>query len=249
MTEPNLRPSTHATRATTRAMRARAAIAALALLMGAPSAAVAQAPDKDPAAAADPARRARAKKLAQQATRKYNLGQYAEALDGYTRSYDTFPAPGLLFNIAQCHRGLGHHEAALRAYEAYLREKPNASNRALVQELIAEEDGLLRTERQAQAAQVERSRAEAARARAQAREAEERRAADKRAEDDRRSAALTRAPAPAGEPRRHRSVLRSWWFWTAVGAVAVAAGGSALYLDSQRETVLPGGSLGTHDQR
>lgn len=167
----------------TRSSAARLGAALVALtLAGAPQAARAQPPDKGAPTAADPARRAPAKKLAQQATRKYNAGQYRAALEGYTRSYDTFPAPGLLFNIAQCHRGLGDHGAALRAYEAYLRERPDAPNRALVEELMAEQDAALRAQRQARAAETERARAEAARARAEAREAEQRRAAHERAE-------------------------------------------------------------------
>lgn len=52
-----------------------------------------------------------------------------------------------------------------------------------------------------------------------------------------------------GPPAREGSILGSWWFWTAVGVAAVAAGGGALYLDSRRDSVLPAGSLGTHDQR
>ena len=241
MTAPPPRP---------RSSAARAACALLALaLASAPLAARGQGPDKGAPSAADPARRAQAKKLARQATRKYNAGLYREALEGYTRSYDTFPAPGLLFNIAQCHRGLGDHAAALRGYEAYLRERPDAPNRALVEELMAEEDAAVRAQRQARAAEVERARAEAARARAEAREAEQRRAAEERAEEQRRRAALVGPGPDQAPPERQRSVLGSWWFWTAVGVAAVAAGGGALYLDSRRESVLPGGSLGTHDQR
>lgn len=206
------------------------------------------------APAGEAARRAAAKKLAQKATRKYNVGQFRDALDGYTRAYDTFPAPGLLFNIGQCHRGLRQHEHAVRAYEAYLREQPDAPNRALVEELIGEEENLLRIQRQAEAAraaELERQREEEADRQRAAREQEER---ERRERERREQAAAQPTPplvveAPPARDEPERSVLKAWWFWTAVGAVALAAGGGALYLNAQRDSSLPEGTLGTHDQR
>jgi tetratricopeptide (TPR) repeat protein len=227
--------------------RSRGALCVL-LACALASPAAAQAP------AGDAARRATAKKLAQKATRKYNLGQYRDALDGYTRAYDTFPAPGLLFNIGQCHRGLGDHEQAIRSYEAYLREQPDASNRTLVEELLAEEEGLLKTQRQAEAARAAEERAAEERARAEeaeraraAREKEEREKSEREARE--RAALPPPAPIDSTPPASPRgSVFKKWWFWTAVGAVALAGGG-ALYLNAQRDEILPSGSLGTHDQR
>jgi tetratricopeptide (TPR) repeat protein len=232
---------------TARACFASSAIITLALLVtGARPAAAQPPPPGAQTAASEATRRAAARKLAQRATRKYNLGQFRHALDGYTRAYDTFPAPGLLFNIAQCHRGLGDHERAIRSFEAYLRERPNATNRGVVEELIAEEEALLRTQRQAAAAEAERARA----AHAERQRAEEQRRA--REERDRaaraRPSPLLVAPKPVEEDPRGGTVLTRWWFWTAVGVAAVAAGG-AIYLDAQRERVLPAGTLGTHDQR
>jgi tetratricopeptide (TPR) repeat protein len=232
--------------------RSRAAVCLLlacALLAARPAAA--QAP------ANEAARRAAAKKLAQKATRKYNVGQFREALDGYTRAYDTFPAPGLLFNIGQCHRGLRQHEHAVRAYEAYLREQPDAPNRTLVEELIGEEENLLRIERQAEAAraaEVERQRLEEADYQRAAREQEERERRERERRERREQTAADPTPPLVVEPppardEPERSVFKAWWFWTAVGAVALAAGGGALYLNAQRDSSLPEGTLGTHDQR
>src|SRR5262245_45682748 len=54
-----------------------------------------------------------AKKLATEADQSYKLGRFEVALAGFEKAYEIFPAPGLLFNIAQCHRALRHWERAL----------------------------------------------------------------------------------------------------------------------------------------
>ncbi len=68
----------------------------------------------------------------------YRLARFAEALAEYTRAYELYPVPALLFNIGQCHRGLGAHARAIFFFEGYLRDAPRASNRALVEDLIRE---------------------------------------------------------------------------------------------------------------
>lgn len=68
----------------------------------------------------------------------YRLGRFTEALDGYTRAYEIYPVPALLFNIAQCHRNLKDYAKAIFFYEGYLRDEPTARNGALVQDLIRE---------------------------------------------------------------------------------------------------------------
>jgi hypothetical protein len=50
-------------------------------------------------------------------------------------------------------------------------------------------------------------------------------------------------------PEEESPLYKKWWFWTAVGAVALTAAGTAIYLNAARDTVLPAGTLGTHDQR
>ena len=58
-----------------------------------------------------------AKKHANQAKTDYKLGRWQAALDGYTKAYELVPIPGLLFNIAQCHKGLKNYERAVYFYE------------------------------------------------------------------------------------------------------------------------------------
>lgn len=68
----------------------------------------------------------------------YRLGRFTEALAGYTKAYELYPVPPLLFNIAQCHRNLKDYAKAIFFYEGYLRDAPAAKNRSLVEDLIRE---------------------------------------------------------------------------------------------------------------
>ncbi len=95
--------------------------------------------------------RAQAKKHATRAAADYDAGRYLPALQGYTRAYDLSPLPEVLFNIGQCHFQLSSWERAVFFYRAYLRDRPDAPNRGLVEQLIAE-------------AEFERDRRNAARA-------------------------------------------------------------------------------------
>ena len=73
----------------------------------------------------------------------YKLARFDEALAKYSRAYELYQAPALLFNIAQCHKNLKQFEKAIFFYEGYLREAPGAPNRALVEDLLAESRRLL----------------------------------------------------------------------------------------------------------
>lgn len=215
-------------------------------------------PSSPPAASGTPEeRRAKAKTIAEDAGRKYNLGQFDSALKLYTEAYDTFPAAGLLFNLAQCHRSLGNHERAVFFYEGYMREKPTAANRDLVEELLAEERALLTKQREAEA---EKARLAAEQKRAadeeDRRRAEEQRLADeqrRREEEERRRTGLlapTGGGAAAGDRDGGSSVFHRWWFWTAIGVgVAAATVGTLVYVNAQDDGGLPSGSLGTLDDR
>jgi tetratricopeptide (TPR) repeat protein len=68
----------------------------------------------------------------------YNLGEFDQAIVEYKAAYALTLAPGLLFNIAQAYRLKKNHEQALFFYYTYLREDPEAENRADVEMLIVE---------------------------------------------------------------------------------------------------------------
>ncbi len=101
----------------------------------------------------------------------YDLARFQKALDAYSEAYRLMPLPGFLFNIAQCHRQLGHAERAGFFYRRYLslsEEEP--SNAPLVRELIAEMDEVVRKEQERRLTREEtaRDKARAAALRAQA---------------------------------------------------------------------------------
>jgi tetratricopeptide (TPR) repeat protein len=216
------------------------------------------------AAVADP--KTEAKAHVKVADTAFKLGRFDEALAEYAKAYELFPAPPLLFNLAQCHKNLKHWERAVFFFEGYLRERPEASNRSVVEDLIREskeelakeqaadakqhEDEVAEARRKAdEAAAIERERARVAaeaeqrrrdeESRQRAAEAERARAEQQRIADERRRR----------EQREHDKLYRKWWFLSAVGGVALAAGGTAYYFSGDTTTVLPSGSLGGLDRR
>ncbi len=203
----------------------------------------------------------------------YKLGRFDEALAEYSAAYELFPAPPLLFNLAQCHRNLKHWERAVFFFEGYLRARPDAKNRALVEELLAEsrrehdaELAVAAAKRAEQAEQAKREAEENERLRIEAErvrleeerklkvEAERKRLEDERAAAARRVAEDERAreqerQRKEREERDRNKVYRQWWFWTAIGGVAAAAGGTAYYFSGETTVVPPMGSLGGVDRR
>jgi tetratricopeptide (TPR) repeat protein len=73
----------------------------------------------------------------------YNLGEFDEAIAEFKTAYELSSAPGLLFNIAQSYRLKKDYEQANQFYKTYLRLKPDAANRAEVEERIKEMEHLI----------------------------------------------------------------------------------------------------------
>ena len=82
----------------------------------------------------------------------YDLGEFKEAADEYIIVYRLKPIPALLFNIAQAYRQGGMYDKARQFYKSYLRESPEAKNRALIEQNIREMDELLAKEKRAREA-------------------------------------------------------------------------------------------------
>jgi hypothetical protein len=239
-------------------------IGALLLALLAPAAIVAA-----PVAHADDtsSRREQARQQFEKAQIQYKLGRFQEALDGYTRAYEIFPAPAFLFNIGQCHKNLKSYERALFFFEGYLREEKNPSKRSLAEELIAESRAKLDAERAhpapaepasppaAPPAPTEPTSAATATATTAAGPAAVPMPQPTApAGGATASSLLTPAPsesASAGEAPARTSVTQKWWFWTAVGVGLIAvAGGTIAYTSSgSTTTVPPSGTIGTLDRR
>lgn len=94
----------------------------------------AAAPKPDVAGKEDP--KAAARVLFDYAQREYDLGNFNDALGGYSEAYRLVPEPALLFNIGQCHRQLAQYERAAFFYRRYLALDPDSPDAPLVKELI-----------------------------------------------------------------------------------------------------------------
>jgi tetratricopeptide (TPR) repeat protein len=77
----------------------------------------------------------------------YDLGEFKEAADEYILVYRLRPIAALLFNIAQAYRQGGLYDKARQFYKSYLREAPEAKNRATIEQAIREMDELLAKEK------------------------------------------------------------------------------------------------------
>lgn len=73
----------------------------------------------------------------------YRHSNYQGALESFQRAYALFAEPVFLYNIAQSEMRLGERPQAIRYFELYLSQSPNAKNRedtqSLLDELKAEE--------------------------------------------------------------------------------------------------------------
>lgn len=187
------------------------------------------------------------------ADRQYQLGRFTEALAEYTKAYELYPTPPLLFNIAQCHRGLKHWERAIFFFDGYLRERPGAENSKVVQDLIQEAQSELDKQRESN-----RAADAAAKQRAEADEklrlhAEQLQIEDDqqlRAEAERQKLEDARRSAIERHADNHEDHLtHKWWFWTALGSAALVAGSTAYYYSGATTMIPPTGSLGGLDRR
>jgi tetratricopeptide (TPR) repeat protein len=76
-------------------------------------------------ATTDPARSA--EQLFVEGRAHYQRGDYPQAIDSFSRAYALFPAPLLLFNLAQAQRLTGDCPAALRHYRRFVELTPAAT--------------------------------------------------------------------------------------------------------------------------
>ena len=69
--------------------------------------------------------------------------EWKRALDEFTAASEAAPTelPDLYFDIAQCHRNLGHARSAVVAFERYLVLKPDAADKTKVRALIVQLGG------------------------------------------------------------------------------------------------------------
>lgn len=143
----------------------------------------------------------------------YDDGRYEDALGYFQRAFDLSGRPGLLFNIGSAAERVRNDRLALESYRKYLEALPEAPNRGFVEKRIRF---------------LERTVAEPA-------EGEASSPVIPSPEQAARSVSVT-SPSPslpAGSPPRDDArggVTGRWWFWTAIGVVAVAAAATGIVL-------------------
>jgi tetratricopeptide (TPR) repeat protein len=89
----------------------------------------------DPHPGADP-RTEKAREHYLQGDAYYKLEKYSNALQEYEQAYLAKQDPSFLYNIAQCRRLMGDKADAIKFYRQYLKDAPNAPNRAVAEKHI-----------------------------------------------------------------------------------------------------------------
>lgn len=100
-----------------------------------------------------PEQRAKAKDLYERAKTHYRSGELDKAAAEFKESYETYPKPETLFNLAQTHRLLKNYEKAIFYYKQYLSSASvSDSDRKTTQERIADLENLVKEQQKAQTA-------------------------------------------------------------------------------------------------
>ena len=187
--------------------------------------------------------RAKARELYRRGTQHYRLAEYDQALAAFKDAYREVEDPSLLFNIAQCHRLMGHNDDAVRFYRTYLHELPKAPNRDEVKQLIASLEAALKSDSAARqhppqeplAPLIKPEPATPTPPRTEARTEPPRTEPPRttpRVEplpvEPTRTEPPVRTIAVRTLPREPVPVYKRWWLWTAVGAVVVVGVGVGL---------------------
>ncbi|MCC6994558.1 MAG: hypothetical protein IT370_08120 [Deltaproteobacteria bacterium] len=177
----------------------------------------------------DPDAEREAKRLYQDGTKAYNLGDYARAIMAYKEAYRLIANPFFLYNIGQAYRLSGEPASAVRFYKSYLNAMPEAPNRVEVEGRIREIDETL--------ARQERERV------APPTHAIEPRAKIPSPGQVETAPGDSAAAAPSHD--RPRPLLKRWWFWAGVGVVATGA--TIFLLTRGGSDAPPASDFGNHE--
>ncbi|HVZ72250.1 MAG TPA: tetratricopeptide repeat protein [Polyangia bacterium] len=90
------------------------------------------------------------RQLYDRATRAYDVGKYAEAIEFYQKAYEIGGDPPMLYNIAQSYRLNDQPADAVRFYRRYLQRAPNARNKDDVERKITELEKVVEDRRKTQ---------------------------------------------------------------------------------------------------
>ena len=149
----------------------------------------------------------------------YDVGKFDDAAREFEAPYQIKPDPVLLFNLAQAYRFAGKSQPALIAYRSYLRNLPEARNRAQVEASIAELQRIVDEQQHAQKSPPVETLTPG---------------------QPVAPPVVIATPEPRALPAK-TPLYKRWWVWTAVGAVAATglAVGLGVGLSQPTERVLP----------
>ncbi|MGQ0505001.1 MAG: hypothetical protein ACT4TC_06740 [Myxococcaceae bacterium] len=172
----------------------------------------------------DPAE-SHAKARFNEANKAYDLGQFEIALEAYSQAYRLKALPGLLFNIAQCHRQLGHFERAAFFYRRYLDLEKKPRDEETVRALLAEME----------AKQKETLPIPGTTPKMAALSAPSAKTSSQRSPGRLESSAAPTSAHPSVElAAREPPLTQRWYFWTGVGAGVVTVTGIILWAAQSR---------------
>jgi tetratricopeptide (TPR) repeat protein len=142
-------------------------------------------------------------------------GEYDAAVSEFRKAYELEADPAVLYDIALAYQELGAPERARFFYRRYLSAAPTAANRQEVEARLEALDRVLPAAPLAPAAGASPDL----------------------------SVDLAEPPPPPQEPAA-RPLVRRWWFWAAVGAVATGATISLVAWRRSRGDDVPPSELG-----
>jgi len=206
-----------------------------------------------PAQAADP-RTESAREHSQQGDAYYKLEKYRNAIAEYEQAYLSKADPSFLYNIAQCHRLMGERAEAINFYRRFLKDAPNAPNRAIAEKHIRDLEESAAAGPAQPPAPSTAPPPVAPVAPLAPPPAVPPPAPEAAAPPPTPVAVSLDAPPPASGPASTTPTVENvapppqtdsppiyhrWWFWTAIGAVVV--GGVVLLLAAKHDPSCPGG--------
>lgn len=164
---------------------------------------------------------AQAKRIAMEGKKAFDTGDFVTAIARYEDAYKLKAAPGLLFNLGQCHRKTGNLDASLSYFKRYLETNPPAAQATATEQVVAEVKAQLDAEREKERAAEERRRTEEAARQDELRVIAARAEADAAAK--KLQLELTRRELPPPPP----PITSRWWFWAGIAGVVIAGAATA----------------------
>lgn len=82
--------------------------------------------------------KARAQALFERGITAYKEARFKDAIDSFLDAHREYPSPTLSFNAARAYEKMGDNAGALRFYREYLRQTPDAGDKARVVERVAD---------------------------------------------------------------------------------------------------------------